>query len=306
MNTTIHGAAERPLVADQLAILVRRNLRTSARVPQLLMFSLTMPMAMLVLFSQVFRSVADSTGFPSGVSYIDFLTPAMLAVSTVMAGTNAGVAAAIDHTNGLHERFGTLPMSARLPGVARTINEVLFTLVRAALLLAAAVALGFRFHGDLLDAVTGLAVLVTLAAAMSALFGRLGDHLRRPDVVQFAGMMIMMPFMFVSGAFAPLATMPGRDAGRRRREPRRTRDRRAARQRPRHRQPHRSSNRSRCRRHPVGCHHLHAALAAASPCRLTVATAQEQHAGETESRLPESNRRPTHCEVDQWGSGLDQ
>ena len=44
---------------------------------------------------------------------------------------------------------------------------------------------------------------------MSALFGRIGDRLRRPDVVQFAGMMIMMPFMFVSGAFAPLATMPG-------------------------------------------------------------------------------------------------
>ena len=100
---------QRPLVLDQLAILVRRNLRTSARVPQLLMFSLTMPMAMLVLFSQVFRSVADSTGFPAGVSYIDFLTPAMLAVSTVMAGTNAGVAAAIDHTNGLHDRFATLP-----------------------------------------------------------------------------------------------------------------------------------------------------------------------------------------------------
>ena len=76
-----------------------------ARVPQLLMFSLTMPMAMLVLFSQVFRSVADGPGFPAGVSYIDFLTPAMLAVATVMAGTNAGVAAAIDHTNGLHDRF---------------------------------------------------------------------------------------------------------------------------------------------------------------------------------------------------------
>ena len=85
----------------QLAALVKRNLRTTARVPQLLMFSLTMPMAMLILFSQVFRSVADGPGFPDGVSYIDFLTPAMLAVTTVMAGTNAGVAAAIDHTNGL-------------------------------------------------------------------------------------------------------------------------------------------------------------------------------------------------------------
>ncbi|NMN96491.1 ABC transporter permease [Antrihabitans stalactiti] len=208
MNALLAVDATRSPVVDQLIALVVRNLRTSARVPQLLMFSLTMPMAMLVLFSQVFRSVAAGPEFPTGVSYIDFLTPAMLAVSTVMAGTNAGVSAAIDHTNGLHDRFAALPMRSWLPGVARTINEAAFTLVRAALLGIAAVALGFRFHGSVGDAVAGLAVLVVLAAAMSALFGRIGDRLRRPDVVQFAGMMVMMPFMFVSGAFAPLDTMP--------------------------------------------------------------------------------------------------
>src|SRR4051812_6055949 len=197
-----------PLAVDQLTILVRRNLRTSARVPQLLMFSLTMPMAMLVLFSQVFRSVADSPGFPTGVSYIDFLTPAMLAVSTVMAGTNAGLAAAIDHTNGVHDRFAALPMPRGLPGVARTINEAIFTLVRGALLIAAVFALGFEYHGTVVDGLGAVVVLVALAASMSALFGRIGDRLRRPDVVQFAGMMLMMPFMFVSGAFAPLETMP--------------------------------------------------------------------------------------------------
>jgi ABC-2 type transport system permease protein len=190
-NPTTGAPGGTPLALDQLAILVRRSLRTSARVPQLLMFSLTMPMAMLVLFSQVFRSVGDSPDFPAGVSYIDFLTPAMLAVSTVMAGTNAGVAAAIDHVNGLHDRFATLPMSAR-----------------GALLITAAALLGFRFHGDALDAAAGLLVVAALAAAMSALFGRIGDKLRRPDVVQFAGMMVMMPLMFISAAFAPLDTMP--------------------------------------------------------------------------------------------------
>jgi ABC-2 type transport system permease protein len=205
---TATTATARVPVGEQLAALVARNLRTTARVPQLLMFSLTMPMAMLVLFSQVFRSVADGPDFPAGVSYIDFLTPAMLAVTTVMAGTNAGVAAAIDHTNGLHDRFAALPMSHGLPGLARTINETVFAVGRAAILLAGAALLGFRFHGDVLDAASGLLVLVVLAGAMSALFGRIGDRLRRPDVVQFAGMMVMMPFMFVSGAFAPLDTMP--------------------------------------------------------------------------------------------------
>ncbi|HSJ91886.1 MAG TPA: ABC transporter permease [Ilumatobacter sp.] len=207
MITTPHTS--RVTAGEQLAALVARNLRTTGRVPQLLMFSLTMPMAMLVLFSQVFRSVADGPDFAAGVSYIDYLTPAMLAVTTVMAGTNAGVAAAIDHTNGLHDRFATLPMRPGLPGVARTVNETVFAVLRAAILLAGATLLGFRFHGGPVDVVAGVLVLVVLAGAMSALFGRIGDRLRRPDVVQFAGMMVMMPFMFVSGAFAPLDTMPG-------------------------------------------------------------------------------------------------
>jgi ABC-2 type transport system permease protein len=109
-RTRVSGSTPDRQLGDQLAALISRNLRTTARVPQLLMFSLTMPMAMLVLFSQVFRSVADGPDFPAGASYIDFLTPAMLAVATVMAGTNVGVAAAIDHTNGLHDRFATLAM----------------------------------------------------------------------------------------------------------------------------------------------------------------------------------------------------
>jgi ABC-2 type transport system permease protein len=196
------------LVRAQLTALIGRSLRTSARVPQLLMFSLTMPMAMLVLFSQVFRSVAESPAFPAGVSYIDFLTPAMLAVSTVMAGTNAGVASAIDHVNGMHDRFGTLPMRSWVPSLARTANEAVMTVARAVLLLAAAFGLGFRFHGSVVDALTGLAVVISLAAAMSTLFGEIGDVMRRPDVVQFAGMMIMMPLMFLSSAFATLQTMP--------------------------------------------------------------------------------------------------
>lgn len=208
--TTVASDRRSPSSSAQLAALVGRNLRTTARVPQLLMFSLTMPMAMLVLFSQVFRSIADGPNFPAGVEYIDFITPAMLAVATVMAGTNVGVAAAIDHTNGLFDRFRTLAMRPALPGIARTLNEVVFTVARAVLLLgAAALLLGFRFHGDALDALGGLVVLLVLAGAMSALFGRIGDRLRRPDVVQFAGMMVMMPLMFVSSAFAPLDTMPG-------------------------------------------------------------------------------------------------
>ena len=174
------------------------------------MFSLTMPMAMLVLFSQVFRSVADGPA-SRRASTTSTSSPRRCSPSpTVMAGTNVGVAAAIDHTNGLHDRFRTLAMPRGLPGIARTINEMVFTIApRRAAGRRGRLLLGFRFHGDVARRRRRLVVLVALAGAMSALFGRIGDHLRRPDVVQFAGMMVMMPLMFVSSAFAPLDTMPG-------------------------------------------------------------------------------------------------
>jgi ABC-2 type transport system permease protein len=197
-----------PMALEQVATLVARGLRTSVRVPQLLMLSLTMPVAMLLLFSQVFRSIADNPSFAANVSYIDFMAPAMLAVSTVMAGTNAGVAAALDQSSGMGDRLGALPMRSWIPAAARTCTESVFTVARIAVLGVGAIVLGFRFHGGPVDALAALVVLVALAASMSAMFGVIGERLRRPDVVQFAGMMIMMPFMFVSSAFAPMETMP--------------------------------------------------------------------------------------------------
>ena len=199
-----------PRAAVQLRSLMARNLLKTVRVPQLLMYSMAMPLAMLVLFSQVFRSIATAGTFPAGVAYIDFVTPALLGVSTVMSGTNSGVAIASDSSSGIFDRFTALPVDLRLVYLARALTEVVLTVVRVLVLLAAAwLLLGFEHHGSAGDLVALVAVLLPLSLAMSWLFLLVGTRLGDPEVVQFAGMMVMMPLMFVSSAFAPLATMPG-------------------------------------------------------------------------------------------------
>jgi ABC-2 type transport system permease protein len=199
-----------PTRGGQLLVLIRRNLRKTVRVPQLLMFSMAMPLAMLVLFSQVFRSIASTTAFPDGVAYIDFVTPALLAVSTVMSGTNSGVAIATDTSTGVFDRFRTLPVDLRLVYLARTLTDVVLTVARVVVLLVAAwLLLGFAHHGTVLELFGIIVVLLPLSMAMSWLFLLVGLRLGHPEVVQFAGMMLMMPFMFLSSAFAPLGSMPG-------------------------------------------------------------------------------------------------
>ena len=131
----IRTASPRP--ASQLRWLLTRNLLKTVRVPQLLMYSMAMPLAMLVLFSQVFRSIASADTFPTDVAYIDFTTPALLAVSTVMSGTNSGVAIATDASSGIFARFGTLPVDLRLVYLARALTELVLTAVRVVVLLMA-------------------------------------------------------------------------------------------------------------------------------------------------------------------------
>jgi ABC-2 type transport system permease protein len=206
--TLVDGAA-RPRASLQLRALVARNIIKTVRVPQLLMFSMAMPLTMLVLFSQVFRSIASSPAFPSGVDYIDFITPALLAISTVMSGTNSGVAIATDSTTGVFDRFTSLPLDIRVVYLARALTDLVLTAVRVVVLLAAAwLFLGFDFSGGPAELAALIAVLLPLSFAMSWLFLLVGTRLGHPEVVQFAGMMLMMPFMFLSSAFAPLATMP--------------------------------------------------------------------------------------------------
>ena len=198
-----------PKPSSQLLTLVMRSIRKTRRDPQLLMYSTMMPFAMLVLFSQVFRSIQDGPAFPAGVAYIDYLAPAMLAVSTVMGATNSGVAIATDLSSGIVDRFHAMPVPRWTVLAARAITDELLTVIRVLLLGVGAYAiLGFRFHGSAIEAVAAIAVLLPLSFAMSWVFILVGAKLRAPDLVQMAGMMVMMPFMFISSAFAPLSTMP--------------------------------------------------------------------------------------------------
>jgi ABC-2 type transport system permease protein len=198
-----------PTSPTQLAALTRRNVIKTYRDPQLLMFSSLMPFAMLILFSQVFRSIQSGPGFPTGVAYIDYLAPAMLAVSTVMGATNSGVSVASDIGSGMVDRFKAMPVARWTPLVARALTDELLTVIRAVVLgVGAAAILGFRLHGSIHETVAGVAVLLPLSFAMSWVFIAIGARLERTDLVQMAGMMVMMPFMFISSAFAPLETMP--------------------------------------------------------------------------------------------------
>jgi ABC-2 type transport system permease protein len=200
--------AERSARAS-LAVLVQRNATKTLRVPALLTFGLAMPLLMLVLFSQVFRTVENSPDFPVRVSYIDFLLPAALAAAVMMNASNSGVGIAIDLNAGVVDRIRSLPVKGWTVLAARSITDTVLSVAGMVIVTAvAAVGLGFRFHGDVLDALGMFGLLVVFSWSFTWLFLYVGTRLRDPEAAQMSGMMLMMPLMFASAAFVPVSTFP--------------------------------------------------------------------------------------------------
>ncbi len=193
-----------------IAVLARRNATKTQRVPTLLVFSLAMPLMMLVLFSQVFRTVENSPSFPVGVDYIDFLLPAALAAAVVMGASNSGVGIAIDLQAGVVDRIRSLPVRGWTLLAARSITDTIMSVAQMAVVTGVAMlALGFRFQGSAAEALGMFALLIPFSWAFTWLFLYVGARLRDPETTQLSGMMIMMPLMFVSAAFVPVESFPG-------------------------------------------------------------------------------------------------
>jgi ABC-2 type transport system permease protein len=104
--------ARHPSALVEVTQLTGRNLRKIVREPTLVFFSLAMPVTMLTLFGQVFRSIAETPDFPTGVSSIDYLLPAVLCTTLTQSATTSSTAVATDLESGMVDRFRSMPIHA--------------------------------------------------------------------------------------------------------------------------------------------------------------------------------------------------
>ncbi len=209
--TTARGTEQlHPSVIIEVLQLTGRNMRKLTREPTLMFFSLAMPIIMLILFGQVFRSIAQTPNFPRGVSYIDYLLPAVLCTTLTQSATSSSTAIATDLDTGMIDRFRSMPIHAWTVLLARNFSDVVRGMAQTlVMLLLGLVVFGFRFHGTLLESVATAFVAVPLSFAMNWFFILIGVLVKKPETTQIAGMLVTFPLMFASSAYVPIASLPG-------------------------------------------------------------------------------------------------
>jgi ABC-2 type transport system permease protein len=197
-------------VATQIVVLTMRSLRAIVRDPRMIVFSLLQPLVMLVLFSQIFASIAHTPGFPTGVSYINYLMPAILVNTAMGSAVQSGVGLVNDMKNGVLARFRSLPIRMGSVLVARSLSDVVRTGVQLIMmLLFATVLFGFSPAGGMLGVTAAWALGLAVGWGLGWIFIAAGAWLRNAEIMQMVGFLLMFPLMFASSAYVPINGLPG-------------------------------------------------------------------------------------------------
>jgi ABC-2 type transport system permease protein len=187
-----------------MRVLTWRTLARIATTPEQLLNVTIQPLVFVLLFSYVFNGAII---LPGHGSYREYLIAGVFAVNMGGTAQGAAIGLAVDLSNGIIDRFRSLPMSRATVLAGRTLADVTLTLVAATVTVIAGLIVGWRIHtgpADVLLAV-GLALLFAYASAWAG--ACVGLIARGAESAQAVGLTVIMPLALTSNAFISTARL---------------------------------------------------------------------------------------------------
>lgn len=193
----------------EIRALVWRNFIHSKRRPIVLIAGLFQPFIWLILFSAVFKNSPMRTLIEGTDSYMGFITPGALVFTAFTGALNGGVPIMFDREFGFLDRLLVAPLRSRLSIIWATgFHIFIMTLLQCAVILAVTYVMGVRFSGGIAGFLVLILVLGLITLMFTTLSLMLAFVLRQHFELISLIMIVSLPLMFTSTAFAPLEFMP--------------------------------------------------------------------------------------------------
>jgi ABC-2 type transport system permease protein len=189
------------------ATMLRRNLRRMQRNPGLTLFVAGIPIVVLLLFVYVFGGTLGAGLGSDRGAYADYLAPGILLFTLVGGAQMTAIAVSMDKTEGIVARFKTMAVWRGSVLSGHVIASMIQSLLAVVLVLAVALAVGFRPHASVLEwlAAGGLVAFVTLALTWLTV----GMGLVSKSVETASNLpMFLMLLPFLGSGFVPTDSMP--------------------------------------------------------------------------------------------------
>lgn len=181
-----------------------RHLAHIRQIPEKLLDVTIQPVMFVILFAYVFGGAIAV----SGSNYREYLIGGILVQSLAFGMVGPATSVATDLTEGVLDRFRSLPTSRLAYLVGHYLAELMGMLLAITILIGTGFVVGWRTHAAVPEVVAALVLLVLFASAMIWLGTLLGLLVRAPDAVMGIAFTVIFPLTFVSNAFVPIDTLP--------------------------------------------------------------------------------------------------
>ncbi|TCK26033.1 ABC transporter permease [Pseudonocardia endophytica] len=200
MSATVH-TGPRAALSDVVA-LVGRCARLARRDVETMTVALALPVLMLLLFVYVFGGAIDAGG-----PYLAYVVPGVVLLCAGFGASTTAPAVAADMTGPMIDRLRSMPVRAYALLVGHVTASVARNVVSVLLVLALAVALGFRSPAGPLAWLAAAGVVLGWIVALSCAAAAFGSVARSVQGAN-GGTFVMLFLPYLSSAFVPTETMP--------------------------------------------------------------------------------------------------
>lgn len=192
------------LLGQSLSI-ARRNFIHIKRMPEMLLDVTIQPVMFVLLFAYVFGSSID---IPIEGGYKAFLLPGIMAQTVAFSSFIVAVGLTADLEKGIVDRMRSLPINPAAVLVGRSFSSVAHSSIGLVVMSATGLAIGWRIHTNIFEALLGYLLLVGWAFAMIWVGILVGSAMRSVEAVNGVMFATMFPITFLANTFAPTDGMP--------------------------------------------------------------------------------------------------
>ncbi|WP_415854272.1 ABC transporter permease [Sinomonas sp. G460-2] len=186
-------------------IFVKRSMLHALRTPDALVMAIVLPTMLMLLFTYVFGGALERDG-GSG-AYVNYVVPGIIVLTAGFGASSVAVDVANDMTNGIIERFRTMPLRASAVITGHVLTSLVRNLVSTAVVVAVGLAVGFRPHASALAWLGTIALVGAYILAITYLFAAIGLAASGPEAASGFGFILLFA-PYLSSAFVHTSTMP--------------------------------------------------------------------------------------------------
>jgi ABC-2 type transport system permease protein len=190
--------------------MLRRQLRHKRRYLSMTLMLVGMPIVFLLLFVYVFGgTLGAGLGGPSGgrATYVQYVTPGILLMTVAAVAQGTAISVAMDMTEGIVARFKTMAIFRPSVLTGHVLGSMIETMLSLAVVMAVALAIGFRPSATPVEWVATAGVLALITLAVTWLCVALGMVTKTVEAASNLPMpLVFLPFL--GSGFVPTGSMP--------------------------------------------------------------------------------------------------